>query len=189
MAMSTLRQAAVAVLIVVLPGTAAHALNVKSWVANFGNDGNDCSLAHPCATFQRAHDQTNPGGEIGVLTPGDFGGTNTSVNKFFIGKAINITNDGSGEASISGPPDDAAVVMDSGTGDVVSLRGLVIDGLGSGAQGIYFIYGLALHVQNCVIRNFEATVPGLGVGIEFSPVFRGTRSSIQRLFVSDTIIF
>src|SRR5262249_32674527 len=113
----------------------------------------------------------------------------TRVNKFFIGKAINITNDGSGEASISGPPDDAAVVIDSGTGDVVSLRGLVIDGLGSGAQGIYFIYGLALHVQNCVIRNFEATVPGLGVGIEFSPVFRGTRSSIQRLFVSDTIIF
>ena len=41
MAMSTLRPAAVAVLIVVLPGTAAHAVNAKSWVANMGSDGND----------------------------------------------------------------------------------------------------------------------------------------------------
>src|SRR5262249_51217036 len=159
MAMSTLRQAAVAVLIVVLPGTAAHALNVKSWVANAGNDGNDCSLAHPCATFQRAHDQTNPGSEIGVLTPGDYGGSGSP--RLNIAKSITISNDGAGEASILadgafGVGGQIGININAGAGDVVSLRGLIIDGQGTGGAGILFLRGSALHVQNCIVRNFEA---------------------------------
>src|SRR5262249_44569544 len=177
MAMSTLRQAAVAVLIVVLPGTAAHALNVKSWVANFGNDGNDCSLVHPCATFQRAHDQTNPGGEIGVLTPGDYGGS--GAPELPIVKSITVTNDGAGEASILSP-DHLRIANQAGAGDIVSLRGLLIDGQGAAGAGIVFVQGSASHIQKCVIRNFE----GVGFdGIVFAPVGN------SQLFVSDTIIF
>src|SRR5262249_11655958 len=50
--------------------------------------------------------------------------------------------------------------------------------------GIAFLTGSALHVQNCVIRNFE----GSGA---FAIAFQraGTGSHTSQLFVSDTIIF
>jgi len=156
----------------------AQALNAKSWVSNVGSDANLCTLAQPCATFQRAHDQTNAGGEVGVLTPGDYGGV--GLPRLTITKSINITNDGTGEASILAPFDIDAIRIIAGTGDVASLRGLVIDGQFSGEAGILIFSTSAVHIQNCVIRNME----------------RGTASGIvlpsaghTQLFVSDTIIF
>ena len=187
MATSTFRQATLAGLLVALHGAPAHALNAKSWVSKAGSDANDCSLAHPCATFQRAHDQTAPGGEVGVLTPGDYGAA-TGI-RLSINKSVNITNDGSGEASILATPGGFAVEVDSGQGDVVSLRGLVIDGLGSGHVGIQFQGGLALHVQNCVIRNFEGVIPDSGFGILFLPNFHSSLGGSQRIFLSDTLIY
>ena len=79
-----LRFKALAVLLFLAQPAAAQVLNGESWVSNRGSDGNDCSLAHPCSTFQRAHDRTAPGGEIGVLTPGDYG-------PVLITKAVGIT--------------------------------------------------------------------------------------------------
>src|SRR6266478_5976199 len=100
-------------ILALLPATTAEALNTKSWVSNAGSDADDCALAHPCATLQRAHDQTNPGGEVGVLTPGDYGG----LSGLDISKAIGITNDGSGEATMAGH---VAIQVHAGVGDVVS---------------------------------------------------------------------
>jgi len=166
-------------------GGPAEAANAKSWVANSGSDANDCTLAHPCATFQRAHDQTSQGGEIGVLTPGDYGGTGAS--RLLIQKSIAISNDGSGEATIladgpvgafTGPH---GIDVQATAGDIVTLRGLVIDGLGTGGVGASFVQGLALHIQNCVIRNFESATGANG--IFFAPAGNG------QLFVSDTIIY
>jgi len=177
--------AALGALLVVLHGTSAHALNAKSWVANAGNDGNDCSLAHPCATFQRAHDQTSPGGEIGVLTPGDYGdyGVGTLGDPLQIAKSVSITNDGTGEASILADQrfeGSAGIFINAGAGVVVNLRGLVVDGQGTGLAGIFFVQASALHIQNCVIRNFEAAGAW---GIFFSHFGK------SQLFVSDTIVF
>ena len=186
MTISMLPPAALTALIVLLHVTSVHALNVKSWVSNAGSDANDCSLAHPCASLQGAHDQTSPGGEVGVLNPGDYSGA--KFTRLVMTKSIHITNDGSGEASILARRGDLAVFTDSGNGDVMSLRGLVIDGLVSGAVGIQFQGGLALHVQNCVIRNFQGTISDDGFGIVFLPNVSET-SPRQQLFVSDTIIF
>jgi len=162
-----------------LQGTPAQALNTKSWVANFGSDGNPCTLASPCATFQRAHDQTNPGGGLGVLTPGDYGAG------LSIRKSIHITNDGTGEeASILAPSSNTvAIIVEAGAGDIVSLRGLTIDGQGTGLVGLDFIHGSALHVQNCVIRNFQASNAS-NFGLMFIPT-----AVNSQLFVSDTIVF
>src|SRR5262249_11551686 len=112
-------------------------------------------------------------------------------------KSVNITNDGTGEASILGAASTGvAVWIHAGRGDVVSLRGLIIDGQGFGAIGIGFLGGSALHVQNCVIGNFEdgIGVPDViirqfqnvlgGSGIVFGPELPNSQ-----LFVSDTAIF
>ena len=166
-------------LLALLCAAPAHASNSKSWVSNSGSDANACSLAQPCATFQRAHDQTAAGGEIGVLTPGDYGGI--GIPRVSVTKSISITNDGSGEATILGS---IGIEIAAGVGDIADLRGLVIDGGGttSGGAGIIFSSGAAVHVLNCAIRNFNSAGSG-GRGVFFAP------TGNSQLFISDSVIF
>jgi hypothetical protein len=49
------------------------AQNARSWVSHNGNDHADCSINHPCRTFQHAHDMTSDLGEVDVLDPGEYG--------------------------------------------------------------------------------------------------------------------
>src|SRR5262249_14358028 len=72
------------------------------------------------------------------------------------------------------------ISINATAGDIVGLRGLVIDGDGNGDEGINFQQASALHIQNCVIRNFES---GLGWGIYFAPFGNA------RLLVSDSIVY
>jgi len=155
---------------------AAHALNVKSWVSSVGSDALACaSPLDACATFAGALAKTAAGGEIGVVTPGDYGAVT-------IDKSVSITNDGSGEAGIlAGVFGGRGVTIDAGQGDIVGLRGLVIDGQVAGNIGIFVLQVSAAHIQNCVIRNFEQAIGGFGIA--FTP------PHTSQLFVSDTIIF
>ena len=146
----------------------------KVWVSHLGTDGQPCTTSLPCATFQHAHDVVAAGGDIGMLDPGDYGAVNIS-------KPVSITNDGVGEAYIFSTSAGGAVTISAGLGSVVSLRGLVIDGQGIGGTGIVFLSGSALHVQNCVVRNFERT-DALGI-------FFGPTSTTSQLFVSDTLVY
>src|SRR5215831_15595376 len=102
-----------------LPGTPAWAAP-KVWVANTGNDFNPCTVASPCATFAHAHGVVDAGGEIGILTPGDYAAVT-------IAKSVSITNDGVGEAGILVSALTIAIDVNAGHGAVVGLRGLVLD--------------------------------------------------------------
>jgi len=148
----------------------------KVWVSNTGADGASCGdVTAPCATFQRAHTNVDAGGDIGVLTPGDYGPAN-------ITKAVNITNDDVGEAAILAPAGVNGVSIAAGAGDIVILRGLVIDGQTVGKNGISISNASAVHIQKCVIRNFEGSTGGFGIVLE------PTGAGVQ-LFASDTIIY
>ena len=174
----------VSVLAIVLYATCADAAS-KVWVSNTGVDSGTCgAVTAPCRTFQAAHDNVAAGGEIGTLTPGDYGsgGRSGLFSELIIVKSVAVTNDGSGEAGILATPGNFGAFISARTGDVVSLRGLVIDGQVSGAIGIYIAQASAVHIQNSVIRNFEAG-PGRGFGIFLGP------SSNSQMFVSDSIIF
>ena len=155
---------------------------IKTYVSNTGDDNNDCStIATPCAHFQIALDRLIGGGEITVLNTGDYG-----PNILNIDKSVHITNDGAGEASIRPNGTAPGVSINAGAGDVVSLRGLVIDGsgivqgFGNARVGIEIQGASAVHIQNCVIRNFEDSN---AFGIVLIPNAR------TRLFISDTIIY
>jgi len=164
--------AALAAMLALLAGTPAAAVT-KVWVSNAGNDGNPCTTAMPCLTFQHAHDTVAAGGEIGVLTPGDYG-------TIVVAKSVNITNDSTGEASVL-VPSGSGIFVGAGAGDVVSVRGLVIDGQTVGRFGITLATAAGLHVQNCVLRNLQTGTFASGLWI-----IPGGNS---QLFVSDTISF
>src|SRR5262249_32117646 len=76
-----------------------------------------------------------------------------------------------------------AILINAGVGAVISLRGLVLDGTGApGANvGIGIEGGSALHVQRCVIRNFQGNSSGIGIFVQ--------SSHHVQLFVSDSLIY
>jgi hypothetical protein len=153
--------------------TPAQAQATRTWVSGVGDDANPCSRTAPCKTFAGAISKTVAGGEISVLDPGGFGGVT-------ITKAISLTNDGAGEAGILVAGTNG-ITVSAGPADVVNVRGLVIDGAGTGLAGIRFNSGAAVNIQNCVIKNFNAASPN-GIGIGFTP------NVTAQLFVSDTVI-
>jgi hypothetical protein len=136
-----------------LSAAPVHAQN-RTFVSGKGTDSGACVLAAPCRTFAFALTQTNAGGEIDVLDPAGYGAVT-------ITKSISIVNDGAGVAGIQTVPGVNGVTINAGASDSVHLRGLTIEGLGTGNTGILFHTGGNLAIENCVIRNFK----GAGIGI------------------------
>ncbi|MGH6795784.1 MAG: hypothetical protein ACREDD_01875 [Methylocella sp.] len=81
--------------------------------------------AAPRRTFAFAIGQTAEGGEIGLLDPAGYGAVT-------IANAISIVNVGVGVAAI-GVASGNAITINARPSDTVHLRGLTIEGLGSGA--------------------------------------------------------
>ena len=141
----------------------------QTWVSGTGSDAGNCPIAAPCRTFQFALSRTNAGGAINVLSAGNFGALT-------IAKSIGIVADGVEAAILGAGGTGAAIIIQAGAGDIVSLRGLTIDLRGTGNLGVSFLSGAALHVHNSVIRG---TTDGIG----FVPA-----SGTSELYVADSVI-
>jgi hypothetical protein len=117
----------------------------RVFVSATGSDGNPCNFASPCRTFQHAHDTAPANGEIDVLDPAGYG-------PLTITKAISIQGHGfSGISAISGA---TAITINAGASDAVSLRGLLIDGAGTGSAGIQYNTAGSVTIADSVVRNF-----------------------------------
>src|SRR6185295_8752846 len=95
----------------------------RTWVSGVGDDANPCSRTAPCKTFAGAISKTAAKGEINVLDPGGFGGVT-------ITKSITISSEGF-EAGVLVSGTNAVIVATGAATDVVVLRGLDIEGLGT----------------------------------------------------------
>jgi hypothetical protein len=144
----------------------AQAQQSRSFVSGLGSDLNapNCTRTAPCRTFQVAHDNTLASGEIAVLDAGSYGAVTITKN-------ISIINDGVGEAGALVSGGGTGITIAAGATDAVTLRGLTIKGLVGfgGSNGIVFTSGLALTIENCVVRNMNGTLP-LGQGLQFLPI-------------------
>jgi hypothetical protein len=137
-------------------------------VSGVGDDVNPCSRTAPCKTFAGAISKTAAQGQINVLDPGAYGALTITKS---------ITVDASGNfAGVLATGGTSGIIINAGATDVVVLRGLTIDGAGTGAHGIRFLAGAALHIENCTINNFAQK------GIDIEP------STSSFLFIKDTIV-
>ncbi len=134
--------------VLILSGSMLQAQATRTWVSGVGDDANPCSRTAPCKTFAGAISKTATGGEINVLDPAGFGGVT-------ITKSISIINDGVGSAGVlvSGTN---AIIVNAPAGAAVVLRGLDIEGLGTGLAGVKLLAGGSLTIENCTINNFAA---------------------------------
>jgi Right handed beta helix region len=144
----------------------------RTWVSGVGDDANPCSRTAPCKTFAGAISKTAAGGEIDALDPAGYGAVT-------ITKAITIDGGGGQVASVLAAGTNGIVVQ-SGPADVVILRNLSINGIRGtavgGLNGIRYISGAALHIENCHIFGF--TADGINV----------STSTPGALFVTDTFL-
>ncbi|HWD28774.1 MAG TPA: hypothetical protein VG387_16500 [Rhizomicrobium sp.] len=160
----------------------AQAQATRTWISGVGDDVNPCSRTAPCKTFAGAISKTAAGGEIDTLDPGGFGAVTVT-------KAMTLADEGAGEAGILVAGTNGITVnCVSDPNCVVVIRGLILDGgpVGSNSlNGVRFIAGRSLVIQNCMIRNFTGGSPN-GYGVAWN----GTPNSAvpEHLIISDTSI-
>jgi hypothetical protein len=147
----------------------AEAQASRVFVAAQGSDNNPCTFAQPCRSFQHAHDAVSANGEIDVLDPAGYGGIT-------ITKAISIQ--GHGFSGITSSGGTTAITINAASADKISLSGLVIEGAGTGANGIVLNSAKALSIIDSMVRNFA------GNGIAILPIATST-FFISRTIVSD----
>jgi hypothetical protein len=178
-----------------LASAPASAQATRTWVSGVGDDANPCSRTAPCKTFAGAISKTAAAGEINCIDPGGFGAVT-------ITKSMTISCEGlSAGVLVSGTN---AIIFSGGASDYLFLKGLDIEGLGTGLSGVLFNSGAYLHVEDCVIRHFvnggitvQSAAGGkveisrttlfsngngaTGGGIVFKPTGGGTTGSIDRV--------
>ena len=145
----------------------ANAQPIRVFVAVTGSDGAPCTFVAPCKSVQHAHDVVAAGGEIRMLDPGSYG-------LLTITKSISILGDGHG--GIAAQSGATAITINAGANDKINLRGLVLEGFGSGNNGIRFNTGASLNIQDCIIRNFHVH------GVGFFP------NASSKLSMSNTVV-
>lgn len=160
--------------VVLLGTTLMNGQATRTWVSGVGDDANPCSRTAPCKTFAGAISKTAPGGEIDALDPGGFGALT-------ITKSITLDGGGGQVASVLVAGTNGIVVA-AGASDIVIIRNMRLDGLlgsgnaNAGINGISFISGKALHIENCDIFGFNNN----GINI--------AKSDGGQVFVTNTVV-
>ena len=153
-----------AVLAILLAAPMA-AQNSRSWVSHNGNDHNDCTINHPCRTFQRAHDMTSSLGEVDALDPGEYG-------MIHINRPITI--DGGNMGYIDGF---VAVTVNPGIKGPVFVRNMAL--MNASVDILIDWYSSELHVEN--VTNGKVVVEAQ---YEFLPGITPAR----RLYMHDVTV-
>jgi hypothetical protein len=154
----------------------AQAQASRTWVSGVGDDANPCSRTAPCKTWAGAISKTAACGEIDALDPGGFGAVTITKS---------ITLDGTGTfASILASLVNGIIINAAST-DVVTIRGLSINGFCNGINGINILQAKTVNVEDCVIFRFNT---GNGITVnETNDLALNVRNSVIRDNTLDAI--
>jgi len=71
------------------------------------------------------------------------------------------------------------IVVNAGSSEVVNLKGLDIEGAGTGTHGISFLAGKGLTISNCIIRGFVTNA------VNFAPGTANASLAVENTIVAD----
>lgn len=140
----------------VIQANTALAQATRTWVSGVGDDANPCSRTAPCKTFAGAISKTAANGEISVLDPGGFGAVT-------ITKSMTINGDGTLAGILSASSNGIII---NGADIVVTIRSISINGAGTGLNGVRYINGAQVNIENCTINGIAAN--GNAISVEHS---------------------
>lgn len=121
----------------------------RTFVSTSGSDGNvssSCPAVAPCRSFGTALTVTKSGGEIVPLTSGGYGAVTIS-------QSVQIATPPGVYAAITALTGNGITISAAAT-DIVVLKGLSIDGLGTGTRGISASTFGVLYIEHCTTSNF-----------------------------------
>jgi hypothetical protein len=140
------------IIALLLMSSVAQAQATRTWVSGVGDDANPCSRTAPCKTFAGAISKTAAGGEISVLDPGGFGAVT-------ITKAITINGDGTLAGILYTGL--AGITVNAGAGDEVIIRNVSLHGGGTGQNGVSFLAGKRLVLENVTLTRHGTSAVSL----------------------------
>lgn len=148
----------------------ASAQATRTWISGVGDDANPCSRTAPCKTFAGAISKTAAKGEINCLDPGGFGAV--TITKSI---TLNCKNTLGGvlAAGLNG------VIVNAAATDTVTLRGLDINGAGTGLHGIRVLQAKRVNVYDTEIYGF------LRNGFDFEPTNANAKGLVQNSTIED----
>jgi hypothetical protein len=153
-----------AALICPLFAVPAHAQRARVFVASYGNDANPCTFLSPCKTFQQAVNVVAAGGEVTAIDSAGFGPIDIS-------KSVTITSPPGVEAGVTAVTNNqSAIVIHPASHFVVTLRGLTVEGGGTGLNGI--ILGSTGGERSTSSTAWSKTLPTLASRSHHSPTLR-----------------
>lgn len=117
----------------------------RTWVSGVGDDANPCSRTAPCKTWAGAISKTAACGEINALDPGGFGAVTITKS---------ITLDGTGTFASILASLTTGVIINAGVNDVITLRGISIDGFCNGIRGINVLSAKTVNIEDLVVFRF-----------------------------------
>ena len=119
----------------------------RTWVSGVGNDANPCSRTAPCKTFAGAISKTAASGEISALDPGGFGAVT-------ITKSITISGDGTLAGILASLVN--GIIVNAAATDKVIIRNVSINGFNNGLNGVRYLAGGQLTLENVTITGFQS---------------------------------
>jgi len=131
----------------------------RTWVSGVGNDADPCSRTAPCKTFAGAISKTAPKGEINIIDAGGFGVVT-------ITKSISIVGEGATAGILASGTN--GIIINTAATDSIVLKGLDIEGFGTGLNGIRVLSASRVIVEDCTINGF--TQRGIDVLPSANPV-------------------
>ncbi len=123
----------------------ASAQATRTWVSGVGDDANPCSRTAPCKTLAGAISKTAAKGEINAIDSGGFGGVTITKSLTIDLRSVH------GGVLVSGTN---AIVVNAAATDRVVLRGLNINGIGTGLNGIRVLSARSVKVSDTNIHGF-----------------------------------
>jgi Right handed beta helix region len=137
-----------------------------------GGGGTACTLEAPCLNLTAALAATYAGGEISCI-----GSDSYTFGTGVITQSVTI--------DCAGVPAIFDYIVVNGSGAVVTLRNLIVNGFNAEpTTGIDFQNGAALFVENCVIEHWDYPNSSKAIGINFAPPAGVT----AKLHVTDSVI-
>lgn len=131
----------------ILSASPAMGQAAQTWVSGTGTNNGSCTRTQPCRTFAAAYAVTATGGQIQVLSGGEFG-------RFDIKKSITIKAEGVlGSIVVN---EFNGFTIDAPSTARVVLDGLDFDGTPDGVVGILIMGAREVVVRNTTIRNFSS---------------------------------
>lgn len=132
----------------------AHAQATRTYLSATGDDANPCTRSAPCRSFAGTVAKTAAGGEVTCL---DAGGPGTVT----ITKSITIDCEGVTGGTLATVAN-GITISNAPPGTKVNLRGLDINGAGTGTNGVRILIAADVSIQNSKIFGFAAR----GISVE-----------------------